>query len=231
MTGEFVARRHGWDSPSLIMSSTQMLDEATEVLVAQPMVTPIPFYPSITTGDGSSSSSTSDDSTPIWWAEPGILHLRFTQSDDVLIELLMQDLPPDAADQTDWEWRSQIRTTFSKDSPLVAEFQTASEFIPGTPASTPPVPDMTQVSMFLPRKDNTQIGTFCWDLQSYSPFTAEQQAMFPDAVVADLVCRTWVRGLVKIDPQVTYYGALDADAGTGTMTMQTFFVGPNGRVP
>jgi hypothetical protein len=232
--------RFGWDAPARISTSTVMLQEASEVLPAEFLYTPIPFTP-VLDGGSNGTDALLINGYPYWQRTPSRCDLIFYQGDDVVIPLFFND-PSVLGDDmdTDFSWYAQIRrlhyykSTFVNDFTIDATYHMAAEEID----------EYTQVELFLPRMFNTYSGIYHWELYSVS---AEDLSRFPkpvDVAVEDWpppdALRTWLYGECRIVPRTSQTDYLDT--GTSLMpptgpavpvvvTNGGFVVGPNGRVP
>jgi len=247
VSGEFSTFRFGWDAPARLSTSTQVMQEATEMLPGESVYQPLPFPPTIVSGDSvgsSSSTSTSDD----WTQFPGRLDLFCYQGDDVQVPLSFSDPSDwqiDMSTAAGWEWKSQIRVIHRYASTLVAEFITAAEYVPPVPTSVQPQ-GTTKVTLFLPRSLNLTTGCYQWDVQSVGPFSGpdygpEAPADWPEGEPwpPDSQLKTWLWGFFTVLPRVTATDFLPPPVtsnggGGGNVAVTTpegWVVGPNGRVP
>lgn len=237
-SGEYGSSRFGWDAPARISTTAVMLQEATELLPGETLHGPVGFMPSIISGDGTSTSSDSDGSQ--WKTFPDQLDLYWYQGDDIQIPLYFSDPTNptlDMSDESDWEWKSQIRNRHRFYSYEVNEFVIESEAVPPTPPATTPT-GITLVTLFLPRQMNQYRGIFAWDLMSTSPFVGPVFPQPPDIDVwpPTTQVKTWLWGKVYVVPRVTATdwlpppGAVPPFTPIG-VTSQGWFVGPNGKVP
>jgi hypothetical protein len=243
MPGEFGTFRFGWDSPSRIGTSTVMLQESSELIPAAMQHAPVPFYPPIASGSGSSDTEVTADGHRIWQQTPSAVDLIFWQGDDVVVPLYFNDpavLSDDMADN--YAWYAQIRRLHSYRSTLVADFVTKAVYHPPTTPGDE-TDEYTMVELFLPRSENITAGLYRWELYSIA---LEDWSRFPkpdDVDAADWpppdALRTWLWGRCYIVPRVASTDALpvgqippiDGGYQPPAITSQGWVVGPNGRVP
>jgi hypothetical protein len=236
MSGEFGSQRFGWDAPARISTSAVMLQEASEVL-PETLHGPVGFLPSIVSGDGTSSSDSTETQRK---AFPDQLDLYWYQGDDVQIPLHFSDPDNptlDMSNESGWEWKAQMRTRHRFYAYMVNEFVIESEAVPPTPPAVDPT-GITLVTLFLPRQLNQYRGVFSWDLMSTGPFDGPSFPQPPDIAVwppTDQV-KTWLWGKVYVVPRVTATDWLPPPATVPSstavvVTPQGWTVGPNGRVP
>jgi hypothetical protein len=242
---QYAAFRFGRDAPSRIATSVVMFDEVSELLPEERMYQAvIPFYPAISSGSGGGTTTSRD-----WASYPQRVDLTFYQGDDVTVLLFIEDPSDPTADlSTTWEWTAQIRVLHSYHSTLVNTFAVKDEYV----APTEEIPGFTQVTLFLPRSENTYIGTYHWDLYSKSPldlvdFSQPPEVHPPQVWPPTDQIRTWLYGEVTILPRVTSTDVLplEDDGVSGTIVAPVWYgpaaipvfeggsyvVGPNGRVP
>jgi hypothetical protein len=243
--GQYGAFRFGRDLPARILTSTNVLTEASELLPDEPMYQPlIPFYPSLVEGTASSASTASDD----WKQFPGRLDLFCYQGDDVQIPLYFQDPSDwdiDMSTVAGWEWKAEVRVIHNARSTLVHEFVVAAEYIPPEPTDEQPQ-GVTQVTLFLPHQLNYYTGQYHWDVQSVGPFDGPVYPTEPplgievDEWPPTTSIKTWLYGQFWVVPRVTATewvpppDALPVGGGGAVPVVVTsagFCVGPNGRVP
>lgn len=238
MSGRFGTQRFGWDAPARISTSAVMLQEASDVL-PETLHGPVGFLPSIVSGDGATSSSSSSDDGQ-WRAFPDQLNLYWYQGDDIQIPLYFTnpgDPTLDMSNEHGWSWKAQMRTRHRFYAYEVNEFVIESQAVAPTPPATTPT-GITLVTLFLPRQLNQFRGVFSWDLASTGPFDGPTFPQPDDIDVwppTDQV-KTWLWGKVYVVPRVT---ATDWLPLPGTVppstavvvTPQGWAVGPNGRVP
>jgi hypothetical protein len=237
MTDAYVARRGGWDAPTRIATTAEMVMLASETtLPGEPMYQPIPFYPAIVSGSDPSGSSGSDVDT--WSNGPTRVDLTFYQGDDVTIPLTIEDPGGTAPDRsTQWEWGAQIRVCHTYHSTLLASFAVQDQYYP---ASAEIPVGYTQVNLFLPRSENLYAGTYNWDLYSRSPLDVTGYPQPPEVVDPEPwppidQIRTWLYGKATILPRVTSTDFLPyvpvPPVTTGNIMIGHAFAGPNGQVP
>jgi len=242
---EFGTFRFGWDAPARVSTTTQYLQEASELLPGESLYAPLPFPG----GNGGSDTgmATTSDGFPLWTKTPSRVDLLFWQGDDVVIPLYFND-PTVLGDDMDtkFSWFAQIRACHSYRSTLVSDFSVAATYHPS--ATQPPTEgdEYTMVELFLPRMFNIYAGAFDWEL--YSIDTTMDFTRFPEPEGLDETVvwpppdqlRTWLYGQCNIVPRTAETDYLYAD-GTPTPPPSTdvvpvvgnggFVVGPNGRVP
>ena len=248
MSGQFVARRYGQDTPSRIAVTSELLMEASEIPPMSTYQSLVPFYPpSVAVGGGGVSPSGGDtEEIDTWKQFPGRLDLYSYQGDDVIIPLFFSDPADpslDMSDENGCSWKAQVRTLHTYRSTLRMEFTVESSYTPPDPVD-PLALGVTQVSLFLPRLYNKYSGKFRWDVACTSPYSAQGFPM-PADYPADEPwppedsLRTWLYGLYYSVPRVTATdwlpppGTLAVGSGATAVivTPQGFTVGPNGRVP
>jgi hypothetical protein len=244
MSGEFGSFRFGWDGVNRISGSTNVLQESTELLPGELLHAPVPFLPTIVSGDGSGSDTElSDDGHIIWKALPAAVDLIFWQGDDVVIPLYFDDptvLNDDMA--ANYAWFAQIRVLHSFKSTLVNDFVTHAEYHPANAEDG--TSEYTKVELFLPRDYNIYAGVFRWELysislQDWSRFPEPDD--WPDDVVWPPTdeLRTWLYGRCSIVPRTSSTDVLPVDTlppidggyQPPAITVNGWVVGPNGRVP
>jgi hypothetical protein len=236
---QFGTFRFGWDAPARISTTTQMLQEATELIPAATLHASVPFV-SGEDVDSDSDTQLSEDGHRIWSQTPAAVDLIFWQGDDIVIPFYFNDpavLSDDMA--LNYVWYAQIRRWHNYRSSLIGDFVTKAVYHPGTGEST----EYTMVECFLPRTENVYSGCFRWELYSIA---VEDWSRFPkpdDVDVADWpppdALRTWLWGRCYIVPRITATDELPVDQipplyGDYTVpaiTTQGWVVGPNGRVP
>jgi hypothetical protein len=249
MSGQQVAQVFGPNMPTRIAGTAQLTMEPGDSAPSLPWYQPlVPFYPpSITSGDGSSSSSgLTPDGHKLWERTPSRCDLLFYQGDDVVIPLYFNDPVISGDDLSAHEWFAQIRVLHRHRSRLVAEFTTAVEFHAGT---IPPdfADEYTKVELFLPRTENLYYGQFRWDLYSMADADLSRFPKPDDVDAADWpppdALRTWLYGVATISPRVTSTDVLlgsgsywevpypGPPVGVTVVTTGGWCVGPNGRVP
>lgn len=252
---EYGAFRFGWDGPARFTTTTQMLQEASELLPGEPLYAPIPF--SATDGVSDTGMATTISGYPLWSKTPTRIDLLIYQGDDVVIPLFFNDPSVLGDDMEDtFSWFSQIRARHSFRSTLVADFSVKATYHPsGTGIDDPDVHDeYTKVELFLPRMFNNYSGFFEWEVYSLS---SSDYARFPKPDGIDPLdwpppdeLRTWLYGVCSIVPRTTDTDYLPNGNGNGNGTTSLppgsygnqgvaavlgnggfFVIGPNGRVP
>jgi hypothetical protein len=241
---QFGVTRFGQDAPALISTSGGVMNEATEVVPAEPRYGPIPFppYPGSGIVSGTSATTTTDPSR--WTAYPDRLDLIMYEGDDVQIPIYLQDPDDptkDLSNESGYEWEAEIRVIHSYNSTLVNMFAVESEYITDTAS---PYYQMTKVTLFLPRLLNVYRGTFRWELASTSPYEGPVYPIPPGVDPAEWPptdqIKTWLYGSITILHRLTDTDvlppagelppAMSESGSTGAWT-GAFVVGPNGRVP
>ena len=246
MTGQQPAQVFGPNTQTRIAGLASVTVEPGEVAPGLPWYQPlVPFYPpNLVSGDGSSSTTTTDDGHILWQRTPSRCDLTFYQGDDVIIPLYFNDPAVLGDDMSSQTWTAQIRVLHRYQSTLVADFITAAVYHPGVDEST----EYTKVEVFLPRSENLHYGQYRWDLYSVSVSDLSRFPKPADVLDADWpppdALRTWLYGVVSISPRVTSTDVLMGNSNTNALvpwpgpppdvtvlTTGGWCVGPNGRVP
>ena len=241
---QYGVTRFGQDAPALISTSGNVLDEATELIPAEPRYGLIPFppYPGspIFTGESGSTATTGPSR---WTAYPDRLDLIIYEGDDVQIPLYLQDPndpTKDLSNEGGFSWEGEIRVVHSYNSTLVNTFAIESEYISDT---TSPYYQTTKVTLFLPRLLNVYRGTYRWELASTSPYEGPDFPKPDDVDDLDWPptdqIKTWLYGAITIVHRLTDTDVLppaeelppETDGGNVAVWTGAFVVGPNGRVP
>jgi hypothetical protein len=243
---QYGVTRFGQDAPALISTSGGVLDEATELIPAEPRYGLIPFPPYPGSGIVSGTSGgTTTEGPDRWTAYPDRLDLIVYEGDDVQIPLYFQDPndpTKDLSNENGYQWEAEIRVIHSYNSTLVNTFAVESEYIPV--AEGDPLSGTTKVTLFLPRLLNTYRGTFRWELASTSPYEGPvfpiPPGVDPEEWPPTDQIKTWLYGTITIVHRLTDTDvlppagelppAMSEGGSTGAWT-GAFVVGPNGRVP
>jgi hypothetical protein len=241
---QYGSTRFGWDAPSRIAGTTQMLMTAEATLPGETMIQPlIPFYPTSTPATSVIEGSTGnvpawveEDGRQIWQAYPAFCDLVLWQGDDVIITMYFRDSENpslDMSDEAGFTWSGEIKTSRDYNSTLVAQLTCVATYVP----ATVDVAASTKVEMFFPRQSNLYAGCFAWELKSVS--TADLSRFpKPDAITIwppTTFLRSWLFGGCYILARTGETDYLidtvpDPIPAVGGYSMVPF-VGPNGRVP
>lgn len=246
MSGEFGSFRFGWDGVNRIGTSTNVLQEATELLPGEVLHAPVPFLPTIVSGDGSTSDDVliTDDGHVIWQQTPAAVDLVFYQGDDVVIPLYFNDPTLMGDDMAaSFAWWAQIRRWHSYNSTLVNQFSIKAAYHPSSTVPATEADEYTKVELFLPRTENIYAGYFQWEIYSIA-LTDLSRFPKPDGVDdADWpptdALRTWLYGRCAIVQRLTTTDTLPSidvlppidGYQPPAITQNGWVVGPNGRVP
>lgn len=147
-----------------------------------------------------------DFGTQVWTQYPSECGLTFYEGDDVLVTLFFQDPDDPALDMSTWEWHAQVRAAHSYGATLVAVFSVNAVY--ESASST------TRVEMFLPRADNTDHGTFAWEVYSVAPVDFSRFPKPADVLPEDWpppsALRTWLWGTAEIQARSSTTDVLGA---------------------
>src|SRR5262245_17496969 len=248
---QYGVSRYGWDEPTRIAGTTQMMLLGGEAPPGEMLYQPlVPFLPGAAAGlvpitDGSTGQLvppyTTENGIDIWERVPARCDLVFWQGDDVIVPLYFRD-PSDASLQMDeahgYEWHAELRESHSFEADLIATLSCDPTVI----APVPPATSYTnQADIFYPRQNNAYSGLFHWEIYSVN---TQDLSRFPKPAEVDdadwpppNLLRTWLYGRVIILPRTSATDFLYAIDETlplppeGGYYLYHPFSGPNGRVP